>query len=119
MVLCGCTQTPPPTLSGGKPVAYWLKALQSADAKARQEAVFKLGNVGSADPSAYPAVFGALKDSSAKVRREAVLSLMKFGDEARDAAPALRELERDPDATVRAYAAKALAKFDKPAEGSG
>jgi vesicle coat complex subunit len=105
----GCGHAP--TLAGGKPVSYWVEALQGPDPKLRQTAVFKLGNVGPADPAALPAVQGALKDRDARVRCAAVVALMKFGPVSREAVPALNELRHDRDAQVRAYAAAALGKL--------
>src|SRR5438046_8548903 len=67
----GCSR-PQPTLAGGKPVSHWVEALQSPDAKLRKEAAFKLGNVGATDPTAFPALVGALKGRDAAVRCEAV-----------------------------------------------
>jgi HEAT repeat protein len=107
----GCGQTQP-TMVGGKPVSQWLKALQEPDAKVRKTAVVKLGNVGTADPAALPAVIGALKDPDAAVRCEAILALVKCGPAAAEAIPALTDLQqRDPNAQVRHYAAKAIEKL--------
>jgi HEAT repeats len=98
-----------PTLAGGKSASHWVDALHDADPKKREEAVEKLGNVGAADPAAYPALVGALKDPSAQVRCAAVLALGKPGSAAKAAVPALEDLkEHDPDPGVRNYAAKAL-----------
>ncbi len=98
-----------PTLAGGKSVSHWVDALRDADPKKREEAVEKLGNVGSADSTAYPALVGALKDPNARVRGAAILALGKPGAAAKAAVPALRDLkEHDPDPGVRDYAAKAL-----------
>jgi HEAT repeat protein len=113
--LSGCGQKPPP-LAGGKPVSYWVEALRNPDPGLRKTAVFKLGNVGPADPAALPAVLAALKDRDALVRREAVLALVKFGPAAREAVPGLGELLRDQDARVRLCAAKALEKLGKDVE---
>lgn len=100
---------PAPTLAGGKPVGHWVQALHDPDPKKREEAAEKLGNVGSADPAAYPALTGALNDPSARVRGAAILGLVKGGAAAKTAAPTLRQLEEhDPDPAVRTYAAKAL-----------
>jgi HEAT repeat protein len=107
--LGGCSKARPMT-AGGKPVEHWLVALQDPDARVRKKAVFKLGNVGAADPAAIPALIGALKDRDAGVRVEAVLALLKIGPAARDAVPALTGAQKDPDAKVRAYARKALDK---------
>jgi HEAT repeat protein len=108
----GCSQ-PPPTLSGGKTVSHWAETLKnSPNAKGRKEAAFKLGNVGSTDPAAFPALIGALKDTDAGVRREAILALVKFGPDAREAVPVLTELrQHDRDPKAREYAAKALEKL--------
>ncbi len=98
-----------PTLSGGKPVSHWVQTLNDADPKKREEAVEKLGNVGPADPAAYPALAGALKDPSPRVRGAAILGLARGGSAAKAAEPALQDLkEHDPDAGVRDYAARAL-----------
>ena len=104
----GCAK-PQSTLAGGKPVSFWLEALDNADARLRKTAVTKLGNVGSSDPAAYPAVVTALGDKDAGVRREAILSLLKFGDAARGAVLQLSELrQHDRDRRVRDYAARAV-----------
>jgi HEAT repeat protein len=106
---CGCGRAAP-TLAGGKPVHFWVEALQSPDAATRKHAVTKLGNVGSADPEAFPALLGALKDRDAGVRREAILAVMKCGPDAKEAEPVLTELQqKDRDSQVRTYAGRALA----------
>ena len=64
----GCNRAQP-TLAGGKPVTHWTTAIRDPDPKVRKEAAAKLGNVGPADPSALPALMGALKDPAAMVRR--------------------------------------------------
>ena len=107
--LSGCG-TATPTLAGGKPVGHWIDALQSPDGATRKHAVAKLGNVGSADPVAFPAVLDALRDRDAAVRREAILAVMKFGRAAQEAVPCLTEMQqKDRDSQVRTYAARALA----------
>ncbi len=109
--LAGCGG-PRPILAGGRPVGYWVRALRDPDAGLRVKAVFKLGNVGPADPAAYPAVAAALDDADARVRGAAVQAVLKFGDQAREAVPALERLARqDPDPRVRAYATKALSNL--------
>jgi HEAT repeat protein len=108
---CGCGRATP-TLAGGKPVSHWVQALQSPDAATRKHAVTKLGNVGRADPEAFPALLGALKDRDAAVRREAILAVMKAGPDAKEAVPVLTELQqKDRDSQVRTYAARALASM--------
>jgi HEAT repeat protein len=113
VLLTGCGGPPPPTLAGGKPVSHWVESLRtSPDIKLRKEAAFKLGNVGSADATAFPAVLGALKDADAVVRSEAILALVKFGPAALEAVPVLTELrDSDADPKVRTYATKALEKL--------
>jgi HEAT repeat protein len=111
VLLSGCGPSLP-TLAGGKPVSYWIEALQDPDAKVRKNAVFKLGNVGPADAAVFPALREALKDPDARVRREAILGLMKYGPGAQEAVPILIELQRDDrDAQVRSCAARALEKL--------
>ena len=73
--VCGCGKEQP-TLSGGKPVGHWVRTLQDPIPKMRKQAAFKLGNVGTSDPVALPALIGALKDRDAGVRREAVLAAL-------------------------------------------
>ena len=91
---------------------HWVRALQCPDAKTRRHAALKLGNVGTADPAALPALITALKDRDPDVRREAILALVKLGPAARDAVPSLDAIQRhDTTAQVRSYAAKALAKL--------
>ena len=48
-------------MAGGKPVSHWLTALHAPDAKEREEAARKLGNVGPADAAACPALVEALR----------------------------------------------------------
>jgi HEAT repeat protein len=112
IVICGCRHAAP-TQAGGKPVSYWVETLHSSpDARLRKEAAFKLGNVGPADPSSFPALCEALKDRESAVRCEAILALLKFGPVAQEAIPSLTELrENDRDPKVRDYAAKALEKL--------
>ena len=111
ILLVGCGKEQP-MLAGSKPVSHWVQALHSPDAKLRKQAAFKLGNVGPADPTALPALIGALKDKDANVCREAILAVLKCGPGARDAIPALTDLEKHSrDAQTRDYAAKALKKL--------
>lgn len=98
-----------PTLAGGKPVSHWVNELRDADPAKRKEAVEKLGNVGAADPAAFPAVVEALKDPNARVRGAAILGVVKSGPAAKKAVPTLQDMkDHDSDAGVRDYAAKAL-----------
>jgi HEAT repeat protein len=112
MAFAGCGSTPT-TTADGKPVAYWVEALQNRDVRVRKHAVDKLGNVGPADPAAIPALIGAVKDRDPVIRREAVLALLKNAAAAGEAGAVLNEAQKDPDAKVRAYAAQALAKIQQ------
>ena len=86
-----------------------MEALRSSDAKLRKQAAFKLGNVGSSDSDALPALVEALKDRAAGVRCEAILALLKCGPEAREVVPQLTELrQHDADGRVRTCAARAV-----------
>jgi len=110
-LLSGCGQSRKPKLAGGKPVEYWLEALNNNDAQVRKKAVFKLGNVATADPAALPAIINELKDRDPVVRCEAILALVKTGPAAREALPTLTDMLRDQNAQVRVYAARACKKL--------
>jgi HEAT repeat protein len=110
LLAAGCAKRPPLT-AHGKPVAHWVEALRDPDARVRRKAVQVLGNVGTADPAAIPALTGAVKDKDARVRSAAVLSLLKIGPDAREAIPVLHDARNDKDPKVRAQAALALAKI--------
>jgi HEAT repeat protein len=106
LIGCGSSQ---PTLSGGKPIAYWVDALKAPDPRVRKEAAFKLGNAGPIEPTVFPAVHAALKDADPQVRGEAIRALAKFGPTAREAVATLEEMRRqDNDARVRQAAARAV-----------
>jgi HEAT repeat protein len=109
---CGCGGSSPPTLAGGKPVSHWVGELKNPDPKHRREAVEKLGNVGLADPEAFPAVCAAFQDADPRVRCAAVLAVLKFGETAREAVPLLEDLrKRDRDPRVREFANRALERL--------
>ena len=111
LLFLGCGKTAP-TLAGGKPVSHWVQALHDPNVKIRKEAALKLGNVGTADPAAIPALIEALKDRDASVRSEAILGLVKSGPDAAAARPALEDLQKnDRDTKVRSYAARGLEKI--------
>jgi HEAT repeat protein len=102
--LCGCGEARP-KMAGFK----WAGALRDPDANVRKKAAFTLGNIGTSDPAALPALIAALKDADAGVRCEAILGLLKFGLAASQAIPALAEIQKqDTDDRVRTYASKAL-----------
>ena len=110
--LCGCAAKATPTLAGGKPVSHWVENLKNPDPKIRKDAVEKLGNVGGADPAAFPAVCGALSDADPKVRCEAILAVVKFDKTAREIIPRLEVMHRsDVSSQVRDYAGRALKRL--------
>src|SRR5262245_27416334 len=111
LMAVGCSGREGPVQSHGKPVAYWIDELKSAEPKARVAAVKALGHAGKADPAALPAVIEALRDRTASVRAAAALVLIQVGPDAADAVPALTELRQDRDAQVRSYAARALERI--------
>jgi HEAT repeat protein len=105
----GCGRAKPPLLAGGKSVDHWVAALGDSKVKVREEAVTKLGNVGTSDPAAIPALITALKDKNPEVRREAIFALTKSGKAAQDAVGPLTDLQQhDKDAKIREQAAKGL-----------
>jgi HEAT repeat protein len=111
--LAGCGPAAP-TLSGGKPVSFWVNALNDPEARARKKAVDELGNVGAADPAAFPAVLSALGDPDPSVRRRAIQAVVKFGPKAKEAVPTLEGLkDNDPDPETRDHAARALAALQR------
>jgi vesicle coat complex subunit len=110
--MIGCGKAKPPLLAGGKSVDHWVAALADSEVKVREEAVTKLGNVGTSDPAAIPALITALKDKNAEVRREAIFALTKSGNVAHDAVEPLTELQQhDQDPKVRELAAKGLKRL--------
>lgn len=113
LLLLGCNRQVEPTAKffSGKPVEYWLEAIKSADAKARQKAADVLGNVGPIDSRAIPALIEALKDKDPKVRDAAVLSLSRIGAPASVALPALEEAAKDKDPSVCSHATAAVARI--------
>ena len=117
-LLAGCHPPagPPEKYFSGEPVAHWLEAVRSPDAKVRKHAVDVLGNVGPTDPGAIPALIVALGDKDAKVRTAAVLGLSKIGPPAAEALPALEQRTKDTDANVRKHAVHAVARIQGEAE---
>ena len=111
IALGGCGKAEPTV--GGQSVSHWAEALKSPDARLRKKAATKLGNVGTIDPAAVPALVGAVKDRDASVRAEAIVSLLRIGNDSPDTVAALKDAVQDRDATVRRYAAKALQKIDR------
>jgi HEAT repeat protein len=114
VVLCftsGCGSTAAPLVAKGKPVSHWLQELKRPSAKARKQAAFCLGLVGSKDETAVLALTRAVKDEDAEVRRTAVLALLNIGPPAKDAVPVLERARNDTDAQVRSYAVKAIQRI--------
>jgi HEAT repeat protein len=110
VALAGCGNGPP-TVSSGKPVAYWVQAVKDPDIRLRKKAVAALGNVGPADAAAIPALTAAVADALPEIRREAILALLKSGRDAHGAIAAITAALQDPDAQVRLVAEKALLKI--------
>ena len=110
-LLVGCGRNDGPLLSHGKPVGYWVEALQNADPSVRAKAVTALGHVGAADPAALAGLIAGVKDRDRNVRSQAVLALLNIGPAAREALPVLEEAQKDRDATIRNYAGKAVERI--------
>jgi HEAT repeats len=107
VLVAGCSQPPESLHAGGKSIEYWLQRAHDRDARVRKDAIHMLGNVGTEDPAARPAVIAALKDSDAAVRSQVVQALARALDDP-EAVQALREATKDKDAKVRDYANRAL-----------
>jgi HEAT repeat protein len=104
-VICGCSKAP--TMARYRPVSHWVAALQDSDPRNRKQAVIVLGNVGTADPAAVPALALAVGDRDKEVRRQALLALLKLGPAASPALSAVKEATKDPDPKISALAIKA------------
>jgi HEAT repeat protein len=112
VLLAGCGQKSGTILSHGKPVSYWIEALNASDAKERKKAVEALGHVGPVDSAVIPALVRAVKDRDAAVRAQAVLALLNIGPDAKEAILVLTEAQTDKDAKVREYAGKAIKRIE-------
>ena len=106
-LLCGCAQPPESLHAGGKPIEHWLERARDRDPSIRKAAVTKLGNIGTEDPAARPAVLAALKDADASVRCQAILGLSRALDDPA-VVEALQAAAKDKDAKVREFATRAL-----------
>lgn len=80
---------------------YYLRALKSDDAEARQNAARVLGSMGPHAKGAVPDLSAALQDPETAVRYNAALALYKIGPDARSAVGALRTALKDADPLVR------------------
>jgi HEAT repeat protein len=111
--LTGCSQAPP-TLAGGKPFDYWLRAAATTDVRKRAKAMAKLGNIGDADARVYPALLAGATDPDPRVRCEAILALVKLPDRMGRTRSLLANIqEHDKNERVRQYAAKGLAALSR------
>ena len=103
----GCGSSEPP-IAGGKTSEHWIEELQNEKVAVRIEAVKKLGNIGSKDPDALPAVFEALLDKAPAVRKEAIYAVVRNRSASREALPLLEEMkDADRDAKIRKIADEA------------
>lgn len=107
----GCAREGPPS-AGGKPIDFWIKAVDSPDAAIRRKAALKLGNVGPMHEGALPALLKALKDTDPQVRREAILAVAKFREAGEDAVPALQRIrDHDEDGHLQELAGLAMKRI--------
>ena len=108
---CGKSNVTNEKYFSGETVDHWLGEIKNPDAKARKKAADVLGNVGTVDPRAIPALVEAVKDRDAKVRDAAILGLSKIGPPAAAGEAALEAATRDPDPAVRQHATAALERI--------
>jgi len=110
LILSAACERTWPTMAG----RHWAMLLHDPDVRLRKKAAFKLGNIGSSDPAAFPALLEALHDRDPAVRREAIMALLKFGARAEEVTPTLLSLrDQDKDKKVRECAEQALLKLHK------
>ncbi len=107
-------------LSEGKPIAHWIKALETADASARGQALKAIGNlvkeanakknaeVLAKAKAALPALIKAMQDSNSGVRDWAAYAASCLGPDAKPALPILVKLLKDDVQQVALTAANAL-----------
>jgi len=104
----GCGPSQPP-IAGGKTTEHWIEELKNEKIEVRVEAVKKLGNIGSKDPEALPAVFEALSDSTPAVRKEAIYAVVRNRSASAEAWPILEEMkDNDQDKDIRKIAGEAF-----------
>ena len=102
----------------GKSVNHWLRQLQSADAKEREDAARELGlRLASRKLEEKETVVSdlrnTLEDPVPLVRREVALSLSRLGSVDKKTLAALRKAAKDSDARVCVAAQGALWKFTR------
>jgi hypothetical protein len=73
----------------GRPLAEWLKALQSPDVNVRYWTVYAMGKIGPEAKPAVPVLAGLLRDDDRQVRRRVAIALARIGPRAKEAVPAL------------------------------
>ncbi len=104
----GCGGPKPPAIAGGKTTAQWIKALGDQEVAVRTEAIKKLGNIGSKDREALPAIMIALADAAPAVRREAIYAVVRNWPASREGLLVLKEMqENDGDPDIRKIAEEA------------
>lgn len=95
---------------GGKAVPALEKAIVSADADVRKNALACLCKMGKTGRAAASTCIAALKDPSAEVRRNAAYALGRMAADSRETVAALTAALKDKDREVRLLAAFALEK---------
>jgi HEAT repeat protein len=95
---------------GGKVVPALEKAIASADADVRKNALACLCKMGRSGRAAASTCIAALKDPSAEVRRNAAYALGRMAADSREAVASLTAALKDKDREVRLLAAFALEK---------
>jgi HEAT repeats len=89
------------------------KAAVTGPAKAREEAIDRLADLGPSAKTAVPQLIEALKAKEPGVRWRAARALAAIGPAAADAAAPLAALLKDSDPHVRSHAAYALGAMSK------
>jgi HEAT repeat protein len=102
----------------GRPLSYWINALQEGDEKVRHQAAKALGNFGREGKEAVPALAVALADQADLVRVNAALALMKMAPDTEAAVPQLGEALRDKYPMIRMDAVIALHRMGAEARGA-
>lgn len=74
----------------GKPLQQWLDALESKDAKAREDALATLAKIGRPAKEALPKLTELLKDESVNIRFGAALALWSVGGDGKEAWPLIQ-----------------------------
>jgi HEAT repeat protein len=92
---CWSQTTPPPAaepMAHGKPLKYWMGALQDPEVVVREEAILVLGDLGPAARDTVPDLTKLLKDARMPVRLKAAAALVRIDrQQAKVAVPVLCE----------------------------